>query len=719
MRFEDGTQNLRARLTVVQFLVLAMFVLLGLRLYSLQVVGGDYYAARAASQRVRVLNVRAARGAILDREGRLLVSSSPAYGIVLSRSDMNGRDFDALTGPLSRNLGIDPDYLRERFDEVRRTPAFESVTLKEDATPADIAWLEAHGLEYPELRIEERPRRLYPEGGLLAHVLGYVGEIGPTQLELPAYRDKGYRAGDLIGKEGLEAVYDQYLRGRDGSRTLVVDSLSRARGVLEEAEPRPGQDMLTTIDLDLQLVAEEQLRNTPTRRGVIVAMNPSNGEVLAMASYPTFDPNLFTQRISTREGRAEYATLLQDPLTPLFNRAIRGRYPPGSTWKIPMALAGLMQGAITVEDSRLVCGGGIQVGNKFTRCMGNHGRPDLHTAIMKSCDGYFYRLGLRMGLEGIEQMVEDFEINRRTGVDLPHELRSWTPSREFKARFNPRDPKWRDIDTVYASFGQVYDFVTPLALLRTVSGIAEGGRFPVPHLLKEFRPAGRPADGWYRAPVRYESTPAKVVPVDPAQHELVARGMWAVVNGPGTAARIRMEGFEIAGKTGTAQVVSLGKDVGENKDHSWFVSYAPADNPEIAVVALVENVGFGSTYAAPAARAVYDAFYLKTRAVPGAREPALEAEARSDGGVALADTAAQGRESVSGLHPPKVQPFTFSSGPDRAFTTFMALPSRASRPWTHPTHDPWPQSCPPVPPGSPPAPRGPRPRLWRCAGRSG
>jgi penicillin-binding protein 2 len=627
MRFADGTQNLRARLNVVQCLVLLMFVVLAVRLYDLQVVRGDYYAERAASQRVRVLNVRAPRGAILDREGRLLVSSHSAYSIVLSRSDMRGRDFDTLTGPLAHGLDLDPEYLRERFAEARRMPAFESFSLKEEATPADLAWLEARRLEFPELRVERRPQRSYPAGGLLAHVLGYVGEISSRQLELPAYSEKGYKPGDIIGKEGLEAVYDEYLRGRDGSRTLVVDSLARTQGLLEEVAPQPGQDLVTTIDLDLQLVAEEQLRNTPTGRGVIVAMNPSNGEILALASYPTFDPNLFSQHITTREGRAEYAALLRDPRTPLFNRAIRGRYPPGSTWKIPMAMAGLMQGAITVEDSRLACGGGIQVGNKFTRCMGHHGRPDLHTAIMKSCDGYFYRLGLKMELEGIMEMVEDFEINERTGVDLPGELRSWTPSREFKARFNPRDPEWRDIDTVYASFGQVYDFVTPLALLRTVSGIAMGGRLPVPHLMKEFRPVGLAGEDGYRTPVSYQPSRAKYVPVAAEQHELVTRGMWSVVNGPGTAARIRMEGFEIAGKTGTAQVVSLGKDTGDNKDHAWFVSYAPADKPEIAVVALIENVGFGGTHAAPAARAVYDAYYLKTRTLH-TQEPTLEAKAR-------------------------------------------------------------------------------------------
>jgi penicillin-binding protein 2 len=628
VRLDDRTQNLRARLNVVQVLTLLMLVALALRLYQLQVVRGDFYAARAASQRVRVLNVRAPRGAILDREGRLLVNSRPTYNVVVFRSEMRGRDFDELVAPLAPALGLDPDYLRERFEEARLTPAFESVTVKEGATPADVAWLDAHALEFPALRVEQQPQRLYPAGGVLAHVIGYVGEISSRQLESGEFKDGGYKSGDVIGKEGLEAVYDKYLRGRDGSRTVLVDSLGRPQMTVEEVAPLPGRDLLTTIDLDLQLVAEERLRDSPSKRGVIVAMDPRDGEILALASYPTFDPNLFSQRISTPEGRAEYAALLRDPKTPLFNRAIRGRYPPGSTWKIPMAMAGLMQGAITLKDSRLVCGGGIQVGNKFTRCMGNHGTPDLHTAIMKSCDAYFYRLGLRMKLEGIEKMVEDFGINRRTGVDLPHELRSWTPSREFKARFNPRDPAWRDIDTVYASFGQVYDFVTPLALLRTVAGIGMGGRFQTPHLLKKFRPAGSPGEEGYLAAVGYGPERVETVRLDEEQNALVRGGMWSVVNGPGTAARIRMEGFDIAGKTGTAQVVSLGKDTGKNKDHSWFVSYAPAGRPEIAVVALIENVGFGSTFAAPAARAVYDAYYLKTRGAPAQQPQGLAANVR-------------------------------------------------------------------------------------------
>lgn len=251
--------------------------------------------------------------------------------------------------------------------------------------------------------------------------------------------------------------------------------------------------------------------------------------------------------------------------------------------------------------------------------MGNHGTPELRYAITHSCDGYFYRLGLKMKLEGIMAMVDEFELNKRTGVDLPHELASWTPSREFKARFNPRDPEWREIDTVYASFGQVYDFVTPLALIRTIASVSVGGRLYVPHLMKEVREisaVGDPDKPDYR-PVRpahgFGKLQPKVIPINEEQRHFVIEGMWGVVNNGGTGSRIKMAGFDIAGKTGTAQVVELGKDTGENKDHAWFVSFAPAYKPEIAVLALIENVGFGGTHAAPAVRAVYDVYYRNTR----------------------------------------------------------------------------------------------------------
>jgi penicillin-binding protein 2 len=631
MKFHDESQNLRVRLRIIQVIVFVLLAVLGVRLYFLQVVHGAYYAERAENQRVRLLPIPAQRGTIFDRNGRILVDSRPIYNVILSREEMQGKDFGSLVAPLSTELGLDPDLLRDRFAELKSQPAFESIIIKQNATMADIQWVEARqAFDHPELRIEQQPQRRYPENGVLAHVLGYVAEVNPKQLEREEYKAKGLKPGDIIGQEGLEATYDNYLRGRDGYRKVIVDSRGRIQDEIEKVMPQPGQDLVTTIDLDMQEMAEEQLRNSPSGRGVIISVDPRNGEILTMASAPTFDPNLFSQRISTKEGRAEYAALIKDPKRPLYNRAIRGRYPPGSTWKIPMAVAGLEQGQITTENSNLVCGGGITVGNKFTRCMGHHGSPPLTTAIKHSCDGYFYRLGLKMKLEGIMRMVDEFDLNKRTGVDLPHELISWTPSREFKKKFQPKAAEWGDIDTVFASFGQVYENMTPLSMLRTIAGISVGGQLYVPHLLKEVRaiPAmGEPGRFDYRpareartfVPLDQSRPNPKVVSISPENHKMVVEGMWQVVNAGGTGGAMQMAGFDVAGKTGTAQVVSLGKDVGENKDHSWFVAYAPAYNPEIASIALVENVGFGGKFAAPASKAVYEVYYRKTR--PDAPQP--------------------------------------------------------------------------------------------------
>lgn len=618
MKFEDTSQNLRARLRFIQVLVIAMLGLLSVRLYVLQVVRGERYAELAENQRRRRLPIPAPRGMIFDREGRVIVDSRPIYNVILSREDVKGKDLTSLIEPLSEGLSVDKDILRDYFNIVKTMPAFESITVKQGASPGEIAWVESHNLEFPELRVEQQPQRRYPANGSLAHVLGYVGEISPEQLKQQVYKEKGLKPGDIIGLSGIEQIYDDYLRGKDGYREVVVDSRGRIQDEIETVAPVPGRDLVTTIDLDLQFAAEEQLRNSATKRGVIIAADPNNGEIMALASAPTFDPNLFSQRITTKEGRAEYAGLLNNPETPLLNRAIQSRYPPGSTWKIPMAIAGLKQGAITLEHSNLVCGGGITIGNKFTRCMGNHGSPDIKNAITHSCDGYFYRLGLKMGIDGIVEMVDEFDLNKRTGIDLPNEVVSFTPSREFKRKRQPRDPEWRDIDTVYASFGQVYDIITPISLLRTIAGISVDGHLYIPHLLKEVRAFGTPGSPDYKPPVTFQpldpSRPnPKVIPIPEAIDHAVVEGMWRVVNAGGTGARIQMAGFDIAGKTGTAQVVALGKDTGKNKDHSWFVSYAPAYKPEIAMVALIENSGFGGQHAAPAVRGVYDVYYRKTR----------------------------------------------------------------------------------------------------------
>ncbi|MEQ1923611.1 MAG: penicillin-binding transpeptidase domain-containing protein, partial [Pyrinomonadaceae bacterium] len=307
------------------------------------------------------------------------------------------------------------------------------------------------------------------------------------------------------------------------------------------------------------------------------------------------------------------AAYWQDEKRPLYNRAIQGRYPPGSTWKIPESIAGLQQGAITVAHSNLVCGGGITIGNKFTRCMGSHGSPPLSYAITKSCDGYYYRLALKMGIDGVIKMVEDYGFDKRSGIDLPNEKVPQTP-KSWMPYILKNEGKWSDIRTVYSGIGQDTVVITPISMLRAVASIGMRGKMYTPHFLKEFRaiPAvGTEGESDYfpaRPAVGFDRPEPKILAATPEQWDMVIKGMWGVVNGGGTAGAIRIADFEIAGKTGTAQVAELGKDVGDKKDHAWFVSFAPAYKPEIAVIALIENVGFGGSHAAPAARGVYETF---------------------------------------------------------------------------------------------------------------
>lgn len=616
MKIGDHVQNLAARVGTIQVLAFILLAVLGARLYYLQVVKGDYYSDRAESQRVRLIPIPAPRGAILDRNGKLLVDSRPTYNIVLSNEPLKSVNVSERVGDYSSGLNLDRQFVVERLNLIKQQNEFEAMVLKENADMLDITWVESHSLEFPELRVELQPQRFYPLGTVLAHVLGYVGEISPKQLEDPAYKEKGFRAGDIIGKGGLEQYYDEYLRGKPGYRKVLVDSRGRVQSELEIVSPQSGQDLVTTIDLDLQMEAENQLAASATKRGTVIAMDPNNGELFAMASAPSFDPNIFIRGSSTPEGRKQIAAYWQDEKRPLYNRAIQGRYPPGSTWKIPESVGALQQGVITVAHSNMVCGGGIHIGNKFTRCMGSHGSPPLSYAITKSCDGYYYRLALKMGIDGLTTMIENFEYDKRSGVDLPNEKISQTP-KSWRSWVEKNEGKWSDIRTVYAGVGQDTVVVTPISMLRAVSSIGVAGNMYTPHFLKEFRPiaAVGEADTANYFPERsgfgFSNTVPKVIQMTPEQNEVMVKGMWGVVNGGGTAGSIRIPGFDIAGKTGTAQVAELGKDVGAKKDHAWFVSFAPAYKPLISVIVLIENSGFGGANAAPVARAVYQSYIAK------------------------------------------------------------------------------------------------------------
>lgn len=616
MKLSEHGQNLGMRLGAIHFIAFALLAILGVRLYYLQIVKGEYYAERAENQRIRHIPIPAPRGAIFDRNGKILVDSRPTFNVVLSNEPLKGIDVDERVDGYAAGLNLERSVVKERLDAIKKQNDFETLVLKDNATIEDIAWVESHSLEFPELRIELQPQRFYPHGTNLAHFLGYVGEISPKQLESEEFRNRGLRPGDIIGKGGLEEYYDEYLRGRPGYRKVIVDSRGRIQSVIGEVPAQAGQDMITTIDLDIQMRAEKQLAESISKRGTISAMDPNNGEILAMASAPSFDPNVFVQGSKTREGRKQIAAYWQDEKRPLYNRAIQGRYPPGSTWKIPESVGALQQGVITIGDSNLTCGGGIQIGNKFTRCMGNHGAPNLSYAITHSCDGYYYRLALKMKIDGVIKMIEAFDYDKRSGIDLPNEKVSQTP-KSWKPIVEKREGRWSDIRTVMSAIGQDTVVVTPISMLRAIASVGVGGRMQVPHFLKEFKsisPIGEVSDLNYipgRPGYVYQAIEPKIVKMTAEQNDLVVKGMWGVVNGGGTGAGIRIPGFDIAGKTGTAQVAELGKDVGDKKDHAWFVSFAPAFKPEIAVIALIENVGFGGSHAAPAVKGVYETYLEK------------------------------------------------------------------------------------------------------------
>lgn len=620
MKLREHSQNLGLRLGAIQIFAFLLLTILGVRLYYLQIVNGEYYANRAENQRVRFIPLPAPRGMIYDRNGKILVDSRPTFNVVMSHEPIKKIDVAERVDDYAAGLGLEPDYVEERLAIIKKQNDFEALVLKENATMDDIVWVESHSLEFPELRVEKQPQRFYPLGTTLSHVLGYVGEISPKQLESEKYIERGLRPGDIIGKGGLEEYYDEYLRGKPGYRKVIVDSRGRVQSEISKVDPQPGQDLITTIDLDLQNTAEHQLAISATKRGTIIAMDPNNGELLAMASAPGFDPNVFVQGSKTREGRKQIAAYWQDESRPLYNRAIQGRYHPGSTWKIPESVAALQQGFITTKSSSITCGGGLQVGNRFTRdTSGNHGTPDLVTAITRSCDGYYYRLSLKMGLEGLIKMVETFEYDKKTGVDLPNEKISQTP-KSFESYIKKRDGRWPEIETVFASIGQVTVNVTPISMLRAVSSVGVHGQMFIPHFLKEFKAVsavGSDDDKDFfpaRPDFGYQATEPKIIQMTPEQNALVVKGMWGVVNNGGTGQRIKMDNLEIAGKTGTAQNSEIGS--GGAKDHAWFVSFAPSAKPEIAVIALIENSGFGSANAAPAARAMYDTYMAKKLGQP-------------------------------------------------------------------------------------------------------
>jgi penicillin-binding protein 2 len=595
LQTDSNKQVIQRRLIFFYVPVIAVTAILAVRLWQLQILSGAEYALQAEKNRIRTIQVVAPRGTITDRNGTPLVENRPSFNILLYRESMT--DAGATASFVTTKLGVNPAEFSSLLSRARATPLYQPIVIKEDVGIDDISVVEAHRLEHPELQLFREPRRLYRYGAVGAHVVGYVGEVSGEELEKGVF--PGARVGTLVGKFGVERIYNEKLTGDDGSRVVLVDSLGREAGLLEEVDSVIGDDLRLTLDLDLQTTAEELLKE---KVGVIVAMDPRNGEILALASSPSFDPNKFSTRISPEA----WGQLINDPDRPLQNRAIQNAYPPGSVFKVIMAEAGLDEGLID-DTTRVFCHGSAFFYNRLFHCASKqgHGSVDIENAIARSCNIFFYELGRRLGISRIAERAQALGLGERTGIDLPGERSGLMPSPEWKQR--ARGAKWYVGETISVSIGQGAVTTTPLQMLRAISCIVTGGHLVTPHVLLR---SGGAAE---------ESAPPKErsVAIAPDSMNKIRAGMWQSVNNWGTGHAAAIPGLDICGKTGTVQIIGAERvrELNSNnpalEDHSWFVGFASRDNPEIAVVAFVEHGGKGGIAAAPLAREVFRVYFSR------------------------------------------------------------------------------------------------------------
>src|SRR6266850_1799070 len=586
------------KLDVVQYFILVVFLVLGFRLWHLQVTGKEKYDVLAERNRVRVVPILAPRGKIRDREGRVIVDNYPSFSAFLLRDQV--KDIEPDLPQISSGLHMTVEEIRERMRRRLSKPSYDPIILKEDLTPDELAFIESHRNELPELETIMAHRRLYPKDGFMAHLIGYVGEVSEGDLNTEHYQY--YEQGDIVGKSGIEQQYNYMLTGTDGSLRTVVNSRGKELEQLNQISPKPGKELRLTVDLDVQIAAEEALEG---KNGAIVAMDPRTGEVLAMVSRPTFDPNDFAVRIS----RAQWKQLINDPAKPLLNKAIQAQLAPGSVFKIVMAVAGLQEGI--AQKLHINCPGGATFYGRWFKCWvtaehRTHGPVGISKGIYKSCDVFFYTLAERLGIARIAKYAQAFGLGQRTGIDLPQEVAGVMPSEEWKIKTFKQ--KWYIGETISVGIGQGAVATTPMQLARALGAIAMGGVLKRPHLVF---PDELP-DHYKNAKLTDEQR----IPIDAANWELVTDAMVGVVSPGGTANSAHLQGIDFAGKTGSAQVVSndFRKKAGAHlfKDNGWFVGVAPRRNPEIVVATLIEQ-GEHGWIAAQVTSKVVKAFVDKQR----------------------------------------------------------------------------------------------------------
>src|SRR6266849_2044677 len=622
-----------SRLTAVQYIVLAVFLVLAYGLWRLQVVQSEFYADLAEKNKTREVPILAPRGKILDRDGRTIVDNYPSRTVLLLRDST--RDLSADADLIAQGLHLDPKEVRERLRKFAGTPQYQPVYLKEDITPDELAFIKAHRNELPELDTIMAHRRLYPRNGFMAHLVGYVGEVSEQMLNQARW--ELYNPGDVVGKSGVELEYNQVLMGKNGSRQVLVNSRGKEVKELEEKPAVPGKQLKLTVDIDLQIAAEQALEG---RNGAIVAMDPRNGEILALVSRPTYDPNHFAVRISNDE----WMKLVNDADHPLLNKAIQAQLAPGSVFKIIMATAGLQEGI--AQAMKVNCTGGASFYGRYFKCWvvaehRTHGITDISKAIYQSCDVFFYTLAEKLGIDRIAKYAMAFGLGQKTGIDLPQEVSGVMPSEEWKIRNFKQ--KWYAGETISVGIGQGAVAVTPMQLARAIGGVTSGGVMHRPHVAfpSQLPPNLVPAS----------DTPDEVkVPIDPENWEIITDAMANVPTPLGTAGSAHLQGIDFAGKTGSAQTISnqlkakLAHGKADFKDNAWFVGVTPRRNPEVVVAVLFEGGEHGQ-FAARIAAQVIKAYVEKQR-----RQPTKVVQGRGKVEVGAVWNAPDQDDSIRGGH---------------------------------------------------------------------
>ena len=635
----DDRRSGSGRLTAVRVLFTAAFAVLAISFWVLQVVQHERFKEMAENNRLRTIALRAPRGVLFDRDNRPMVENRESYTISIIREQT--KNIDETIRKIAEFTQTDEARIRAAVQRRRSEPAFRPLPVIEHATFEQVAAVEARKLELPEVQVQAVPTRTYPPIG--AHMFGYVGEIQDSQLTNAEYA--GLEPGAIIGQAGLERIYNSQLIGRDGNRLVVVNSVGREIEEYGVEPPIIGKRLQLTIDADVQKAIEDSFHHAGLA-GAAAFLDPRNGEVIAMTSLPAYDPNTFAVGI---DG-STWSKLLTDKQRPMTNRLIQGTYSPGSTFKVVMAVAGLMEGVITPETTFYCPGHATFYGRSF-QCLGQHGTLDLRHAIERSCNVYFYNVGSRLSIDAINKYATMLGLAGKTGIDLPNEEASLVPSTEWARLYRKSAPKWYPGETISVAIGQGAVSVTPMSLATMIATVANGGSLVTPHLVR----AIDEGSGWKQVPV---PAPKYSINIPPNSMQAIRDGLWAVVNGEaGTARRSKIAGRDVAGKTGTGQVVSLdrkaqaaraGMDV---RDHGFFVFFAPRDNPEIAGVVFAEHGAHGSEAAYIAKHAI-ETYFAKRDGLPLPVLPPVAPVAQS--GL---------RPTADGLRPESPQPVVRSPLP--------------------------------------------------------